>query len=156
MPTFADLIKPKLSQIRSIPGQLGLRPHRVFLVTSVWSTSSGDTSTPGVGSKSTSETELLEGGRSPKVRQLNDERLALSNMPAGTLEIGPITPGDATTPNRLTAAQILGKDLLDKDRMYVRVTGPLGDAIYRVAKTNMDKALHFTLTISPLEDLPNG
>ena len=34
---LADDLKPVIDSIRAIPGQLGLRPNRVFLVEGSWS-----------------------------------------------------------------------------------------------------------------------
>jgi len=140
--SLADDLKPLARGIRGIPGQLGLRPHRVFLVTGLWS--GGEV---GKGHFVPDELELLEGDSAgaypPKVRQLNDERLALANLASGSLEIGPITT------NAVTANALRGVDLFDKQTLHVRVQGPTGTVRYRIAKAKLDRAIHWILTVEP-------
>lgn len=138
--TLATDLHPILRGIRAIPGQLGLRPHRVFIIETQWS---GDE--VGDGFATETETEIVEGSsQPPKVRQLGDERLAVSGLASGSLEIGPIT----TT--SVSYSLIRGLSLIDKEQLKVRVTGPIGDNVYKIEKFGADRALHWTLTVSPI------
>lgn len=145
--TLADDLKPLARSIRGIPGEMGLRPHRVFLSVQTWEgTHLGD------GASAVDEEEILEGSPSspqpPKVRQLSDEQLALGNLPSGALEIGPIT-----TPHGgigITLDQFKGLDLASSEALRLRVSGPLGDFYYRIQRLTLDRAIHWTIVAAPL------
>ncbi len=138
--TFVSDFLPTLSELRAIPGQMGLRQHSVYLSERSWSGNQiGD------GAMYEDEVQLLEGDRNPKVRQLNDERLALGNLAAGSLEIGPITPGISTTTDKLR-----GTELSLREGLHVRVTGPMGNNYYTISKLVLDKALRWMITVQPV------
>lgn len=134
---------------RAIPGQFGLRTHRVFLRVQ-----------PNVGTEFgdnliTQETEFVEGdNQPPKVRFLNDEQLQLGNLPQGSVEIGPVTPGTASA--GILDERLRGDDLGNLDTLTLRIVGPSGDAIYTIKKRPMDRALHRMITASPLAQSSDG
>jgi hypothetical protein len=144
---LADSLKPLLGKARAIAGQLGLRPHRVYLRSGYWSGT-----TTGEGEETPLETEITEHGQPPKVRTVTDERRALADLPAGSIEVGPITPihsGGGTS-----VAGLLGSALGDLDTFHLRVVGPQGDHLYRVSSVKSDKALHYTITAKPVSAVP--
>jgi hypothetical protein len=144
--SLADDLKPMLRRVRGIPGRMGLRPHRVFLRNSIWH--GPDVRAPGDGSEFTTEVEILEDVYPPKVRQLKDERLALSNLAKGSVEIGPITtPGETVG---ITVEQFRGTDMLDLETLNLRITGPLGEALYVVKEFTCDRAMHWKIVASPI------
>jgi hypothetical protein len=149
---LADDLKPSLRAIRGIPGALGLRPHRVFLTVRRWGGISGvSPKTIGDGASVDTETEIVEGGgHPPKVRQLNDERLALSGLPAGSIEIGPITAsyelGD------VTADALRGVELANLETLRLRVSGPTGNVLYKITKLTLDRSMHWTISAQPISD----
>lgn len=146
--TLADSLKPLARSIRGIPGTLGIRPHRVYLVTETWSGAR-----PGLGEPTRTEVEIVEGNNQPpKIRQLNDERLALGNLPHGSIEIGPITAHHDGV--GVTAGQLLGSTLEEHDSRKLRISGPTGDAWYVITSVRLDRAIHWMVTAQPRANLP--
>jgi hypothetical protein len=126
------------NRARAIPGALGLRPTRVYILQAAWSGAhTGD------GTKTAAEVEITEHGQPPKVSLLSDERRAYGDLPAGTLEIGPITPdhaGGGTALATLQPVVAAGTEVL------VKLTGNIS-GLYRITKVNQDKALHWMLQV---------
>lgn len=151
--TFANDLKTQLRSARAIPGQLGLRPHRVWMVIRTL-----DSEQPGetMNLPSQEEVEITHtGGQPPKVNQLKDERLAIGNLPAGSIEIGPITPpDDADAGNRLHS--LVRGDLWNVagSRNFLRVQGPTGNAFYRISSVTADKATRWMVVAIPMEKVP--
>jgi hypothetical protein len=144
--TFAERFKPTLRRIRSIPGRrIGLRPHRVYIRASTWTGT--NVRMVGEGDGQYVEVEVEENGYPPKVRQVGDDRMALSNLPKGSLEVGPITTPTATV--GITAEQFRGVNMLDLEQLMVRVEGPLGNHLYTIDKLTMDRAMHWQMTLKP-------
>lgn len=141
--SFATDIRATLTDVRSIPGQMGLRPHTVTLISTDWPEGTG------LGGSFGWTHDVTEAnGQPPKVRWMKSEELALGNLSAGSVVIGPITP-DA---NGNTIAVLTGADIEKAGTFYVRITGqnhPDG-ALYLLESSNADKALHYTLTCSPV------
>lgn len=142
--TLADSLKARVRAIRGIPGQLGLRPHRVFLRRKVY---------PGENdlqvAVSITETELVEGdSQPPKVRQLGDERRALSGLGAGSIEIGPCTT--AGDDGGVSFEELQGALLASDELLQVRISGPIGEMIYAIKGLTIDRALHFKLVCEPV------
>jgi hypothetical protein len=140
----ADRFKAIVSKYRHLPGDYGLRPHRVDLVLAQWN--GGQT---GEGSEFRDAVRLLEGGQNPKVRWLRQDELALGGMPKGTAIIGPITPdfpGGGTPISLLT-----GSGAQRSDTYHVLITGPQhpDGASYRLVSTDASRALRYTLTVVP-------
>lgn len=87
--SFRDDLMPLLDDVRSIPGELGLRPFRLFVRTKTWT---GER--PGLGLSTTTEVEVLTGGHPPKVREL-EHRDIISGAPhlkRVEYRVGPIQP----------------------------------------------------------------
>lgn len=146
--TLADRLKPLARRIRGIPGAFGIRPHRVYLVTESWSGARS-----GNGTVTRVEVELTEGGgHPPKIRQLNDERRALADLPQGSVEVGPITVAHNGT--GVTSDQLRGVDLSsEKQLLKLRIVGPTGDAWYRVADLRLDRAIHWMVVAHPVSKI---
>jgi len=144
---LADDLKPLLRVIRAIPGQLGLRPHRVYLRRGAMLGSSFG------GDVWPTDTEIVEGdNQPPKVRQLNDERLALGGLAQGSLEIGPITTphGDVG----ITMDDLKGAELGQYDTLFLLISGPHGDAVYAVKGLTVDRSMHWKIIASPIAQAP--
>lgn len=143
MPTFAESLRPMVSAIRGLPGELGLRPYSASIITGAWS----GTHT-GSGSETVTTVPLTEGNGQPcKVRWLNSEELAVGDLQKGTIEIGPITPGPGG--NNLLAS--IHPALNKGETIHVLVTGPdLGTAKFEVTSFNADHALHYTIQAKPV------
>jgi hypothetical protein len=137
---FATSILSTLHTIRAIPGQMGLRPHRVELIAGEWS---GEY--VGRGERYESSLRITEAGnQNPKVRSVNDEEIALGQLSKGGLVIGPITPaftGGGTDLTLLQAAVNNG------DTKHLLVTGPLypTGARFRIVDIGADHAMHYTI-----------
>jgi len=141
--TLADDLKPIIEGIRAIPGQLGLRPYRVFVKTGTWT---GDRT--GEGGEVVAEVELLENGYSPKVRFLDDEAIALGGLDKGSVRIGPITPEHSTGGTDID--DLLGTALVVGETLQLRLSGPDGDALFVVKNKSFDRALHWTIEAQPV------
>lgn len=142
---LSDSLRSRLPSIRAIPGKLGLRPNAVYILRRGWVKAEAADQSPGVGSRYEDERRVTEGDQNPKVRQLSDERLALAGLQAGSIEIGPVTPGHSTT-----LADLRGAFLEDKERLFIRISGPLS-GIYRISGLTVDRAMHYMITAVPVE-----
>jgi hypothetical protein len=148
MPLIDDAFLDMVRSIRAIPGELGVRPHRVYLV-EVDSTGS----TWGEGTVTTTETEITEDGQPPKVSQANDEQRALGNLADGALRIGPITPPSSGA--GITATKLNGSSLTaGTDSLRIRVAGPLGDNYYTISSKTQESATKWMLTVEPVAPKP--
>lgn len=149
MPTPADMrerYKRIAWRYRNTPGVHGLRVHTVDLVTTV---SAG--AQTGEGAKTVTTTPLQErGGLPPKVRWLKQEELALSELAAGSVEIGPITPDFSAGGTQLSA--LSGDGMAVASTFHFVITGPQhpSGAKYRLVTTTGDRALHYTIVASPV------
>lgn len=143
--TFADDIKATLTSIRSIPGQMGLRPYSVKTVVRC---AHGDLDSLSLESGYTeTETEITEaGGYPPKVRQLSDEERTHWGFSRGSYRVGPITPAHTGGGTELSA---LMREEDWRDKLFVVLTGPEwpNGARFRVVDVESDRALHYTLTV---------
>ena len=146
--SFISDLRDMAKDLRGIPGEIGMRPHRVFFRRVGFSGAFlGD------GERLDTDTELLEGrGQSPKVRWLRADVLAVGGLPNGSCTVGPVTPsamgGDVM--DLFHSASLISGDV--QQLMIVGPMHPLG-ALYRVVGKSMDKGLAWTLTASPLEEL---
>lgn len=148
--TFASSLYPMLARVRAIPGQLGLRPHTVSVVSRSWS--GGQT---GEGDETVVNVPIVEAdGRPPKVRWLSNEEIALGGLPSGSVQIGPITPSFSDGGTNLS--DLDGSDLETSDTRQLRITGPQhpNGALYRVKALNADSALHYTIVAVPAGSSP--
>ena len=95
--SFASDLRADLDDVRAIPGDLGLRPYTVNLVTRVWTGAR-----VGMGTSTTTRTALLVGGQNPHVTQVTQQDITAGGYSAGDFKVGPLTPpfvggGYATT-----------------------------------------------------------
>lgn len=144
--SLADSLKPLLSSVRSIPGQLGLRPHTVEVLLGTWSGAQ-----TGEGAESISTVSITENGQPPKIRRLKPEERALDDLPEGSVEIGPVTPDFAGGGFDLQTIRVRIKGAT----LHFRITGPdppQGSAVYRVTQAHADFALHYTFVCVPVSN----
>jgi hypothetical protein len=142
---FADDFLPTLASIRAIPGQFGLRPHAVALVTGF---STGDHT--GDGDVLDEDLPITEGEYPPKVRWLKDEEIAVGALENGSIEIGPITPSFSTGGTAL--ADIRGDALERGETRFVRITGPKhpDGALYQITRITADRAMNYRIQAKPV------
>jgi len=115
--SFRDSIRQLAHSVRAIPGQLGMRPYTVQVVSAVWSGAER-----GQGTETVTTTAITEAdGQPPKVRQLNSEEIAVGGYAEGTWEIGPITPD---FPGGGTLISTLQPDPADNTLVHIVLTGP--------------------------------
>lgn len=117
--SFRTDILEAIEDIRSVPGDLDIRQHRVFVVVRAW-----DGPRVGVGLSTTTETELLVSGYPPKVREMSLKDVVASGglYVAGDIEVGPITPNHAKGG---TAPSVYNPDVgSTPSEVYFRVEGP--------------------------------
>ncbi len=87
----------------------------------------------------------------PKVRFLSGEELALGQLYAGAVEIGPITPdfpGGGTNLSGILPA------LADGQTVHVKLTGPKfpDGALFRIKDVKTDRAFHYMVTAEPVSN----
>lgn len=143
--TLAEDLKGLLYGVRSIPGQLGLRPHKVWLLKRSWSGQH-----TGAGTRTDVEFPITEGGKqAPKVRWLSDEEIAVGSLAAGTVEVGPITPSHKGGGTDLSILD--GSTFKTGEVRHLWIQGPQHPkgAAYRITRIGADHALHYTLQASP-------
>lgn len=146
--TLRDQLLPLVYGVRSIPGQLGIRPYTVSILIG---TSTG--AYTGRGSSIIEEIPVTEGnGQPPKVRELNVEELALSSLGKGSLRIGPITPG---FPGGGNPIENLKPCVAAGQTVHVMVTGPEypNGAKFLLKGFGSDHALHFTMDVEPVSEM---
>jgi hypothetical protein len=90
MASFRDDLLDVVEDIRSIPGELGLRQFQVWVRTAEWAGSR-----VGDGAETITDVRLLVGGQDPKVRQVQSKDMVagLGELNALQFDIGPLTPG---------------------------------------------------------------
>jgi hypothetical protein len=145
--TFASDLLPLLNSIRGIPGELGLRPHTVEIVTRTYAGAH-----TGEGAMSETATPLThENDQPPRCRWLNDEQRALAGLVKDACDIGPVTP--ANTAGGTELASIDGTDLTRGGTLHLRITGPNhpDGALYRIIRIRRDKALSYLIRAEPVE-----
>jgi len=138
-------LRKTLFAARSIAGRLGFRVHTVALVKRyALGQHTGDVDLSDV-------TPLTEqDGYPPKTTWLNDEQLALGNLPGGSVDVGPITPA---FPGGGTDLSSLTGDLLETgDTLHLLITGPNHPegALYRIKDIKSDKALNYRIRAIPV------
>lgn len=128
---------------RAIPGRHGLRPWRVFASVGAWSGSA-----TGDGTRTDAETELLENGEPPKVRQVKAEQVALGvDLQTGDLVIGPITPVVGTA----WATMLDGGATMGDSFRFRLVNEEQGAVLHcAVVAIQNDRALRATITVRPV------
>jgi hypothetical protein len=145
MAKLAERLLPTVYKGRAIAGKLGFRPHDVALLSERWSGShTGD------GSAYPDSTPITEAdGQSPKVRWLKDDEVALGNIGAGAIEVGPITPA---FPGGGTELDLLAASLDRGATRYLVITGPKHPvgARYRIARIEAGRTLRYVLRAEPV------
>lgn len=139
--TIRDQLRKIANQARTIPNAYGLRPYRVYVVTSA---STG--AEPGYGTTTETSAEITNAGAPPKVRWLTDEQRTLGDYATGTVRIGPITPDYPGGGTALSALKpTLGAS--DNDTLLIRLVGPEypSGALYRVTKWETDRGLQYSM-----------
>ena len=144
---FKNDIRKLAYELRAMAGRdFEIRPYTVSVVTKAWS---GDQ--PGEGTAVTTTTAITEAdGQPPKVRVLNDEQLALGNLPRGAIKVGPITPdfpGGGKSFDTLSPA-----GLAAGDSFYYVLTGPdyPSGARFVLKETQADKTFGYKVTLVPM------
>jgi hypothetical protein len=146
MPSAADEFRELANDIRSIPGEFGLREYQCFLVRKTWTGAR-----PGDGDEVEKLIPLVVGGgQNPRVRFPTQRDIALGNMSIGEILIGPLTPqyvdpGGGT--GGTARVRFDGSELVIGQGQFVRVYAPdEGDSSdYKVNYVNVDRALRVTL-----------
>ena len=146
MATLADSLKAIAFNVRSIPGQMGLRTHSVTLVSTTWTgPATGD------GTKVVTSTLLTEAnGQNPKVRWEHGNELGLNALDANTVTIGPITSdfsGGGTSLSMLT-----GLTTATASTFHLVINGPQypGGTKFKITTVDADAALHYTIYAQPV------
>lgn len=142
--TLAEDLRPTLDACRSIPGELGLHPYRVYVVTRTWSGAS-----PGHGTATDAETEILVGGQPPHVSKLSGETIAVNNLPSDTVQIGPLTP---TFNGGGSAVSLFSGSLTGKQERWLKLVGPGHEdgTKLRIVEVNAASSLHIMVRAAPL------
>lgn len=133
---------------RAIPARRGLRPHTLERVVRV-----SDSPRNAIADKVTPIVEA--NGQPPKLRQLSSEETTVGQLNPETWEAGPITP--AFPGGGTDLALLRGDDLGPNDKLYFRITGPEhpNGALFRRTKLSLDKSLHATMHLVPVEQPPD-
>jgi hypothetical protein len=141
-------IRSALFCARGIPGELGLRPYTVAVVTDGY-----DGGEVGQGTRTTISTPITEGGgQPPKVRFLSTEQRVLAGLGDDSVEVGPITP---TCSAGGTAFTTLVPLTASDDTIYhFLLTGPKypNGARFRLVSSKSDHAGHFMVTLEKAAD----
>lgn len=121
-----------------------MRPHRVYLLTGTWS---GERAGSGV--ESESGRELTESGQPPRVTWLDSEALALGGFPAGSVEIGNLTPSHVG--GGVSFSDLIGRSLAEGQVMFVRIEGPRHPqgARYRITEARHKSAVSYSIVCAP-------
>ena len=150
--TFQASLRAIANSVRSIPGTMGVRPYRAFVVSRAWS---GDE--PGDGDPSTAETTTSEeiteaNGQPPRIRSLNSEEIAVGGYDMGTWEIGPVTPDFPGGGTLITDVQRsgTGKSTL----LHIRLVGPEfpNGANFRLKDVTSDRGYHYKFLVERSAD----
>lgn len=90
--SFRTDILEAVEDVRSVPGELDIRQYRVFVSVQTWSGAR-----PGLGTATTTETELLVSGHPPRVKPMTTKDVVASGglYTASDLKVGPFTPPNA-------------------------------------------------------------
>lgn len=134
------------NRYRRLPGAHGLRPWRVYVSTGAWSETG--TREFGDGTRTDTDTEILEYGQPPRVREVNDEAIALSSdLAKGDYVVGPITPVVGTA-----WATLLGSAVTAGQTFRVKlVHSETSETVHCLVKeSKMDRALRYVITVSPV------
>lgn len=143
--TSPDWLRAIAEDVRTVPGELGLREYTVDLLSESWSGAQA-----GEGTATETATRLLVGGQNPKVRWLTQKEIAVGGIPDGTVEVGPLTP--KCSAGGVDIAGVLGTALQTGQIRTLRIKGPLlpSGAQYRVT------AIRYTALTIRIQAVPAG
>lgn len=142
--TFRDGLRALADSVRGIAGEFGLNEHSAELLLESWS---GEQ--PGQGTVTTQAIPLTVGSKNPKIRWLNQKEIAVSGMPVGTVEIGPLTPQCRT--GGIDLRDVLGTALAQGETRLIRITGPRvpDGPRFAVSSIAADRAYRLTIQAIP-------
>jgi hypothetical protein len=141
--TLADDLRAIAHEVRSIPGDLGIRPYTVSVVVT---TSAGDEF--GEGTQTPTTTAITEAnGQPPKVRWLSGDEIAIGGYSNDTVEVGPITPDHPGGGNALST--IAPEPVGNNPTVRYVLTGPNhpSGANYRLRDVKHDRAFQYRLVL---------
>lgn len=135
--TLRDDLLPVVDELRGLPGSLGFRVYtQVSVIKKVWSGGR-----PGVGTATTTTTNITVGGYPPKVEEISSRDIVASGglYHSEDLRVGPMTPySGGVTAEMIEPTMSIGNELIWK------VTGPgtssSGDYYHRLS-SHTDNAL---------------
>lgn len=145
MTDFVDGFRQLAHDFGSLPGEFGMHPYTVSIVTKGWSGS--DT---GKGTATETVTPVTRAnGQPPKVREISLRRIALGiGFEVGDMEIGPVTPVLG-----VAWADLLQTALANNSEALIRLTHTeTGEATdYRIHNVQKGKALSVRIIVKPVE-----
>ena len=129
-----------------IPGYIGLRPFRAYVVTRTWSGGR-----VGQGAPTTTTTEITNAGRPVKVKQISDADVIQSGglYNAGDVTVGPFTP--AYVGGGVTIATFQPAYGTSPTEVLFKVTGPgypAAGGLFKVKSNDGNFATRMTLVLS--------
>lgn len=141
---LAKSLLPVVARARSVVGRLGFAEHSVSMVVGTWS---GDY--PGQGIESRESVPILEGEHNPAIKWLSDTALALSGLPVGSAEVGPLTP--AHNGQGVEFSDLIGRQLQAGQTLFVIVKGPRHPtgSRYRISEAKYRGPLSYSIVIKP-------
>lgn len=139
MATARDRYRRLAERYRAWPANYGLRHRRVFVNVA---THEAEQFRDDAGY---TQTELLEAGAPPRIKELSDEELALGSHSAGTVRVGPFTPRHAS--GGVTREQLVPTVMEGSQVFYTLMDEDGSVGRYALAELSQDRALRFTLTL---------
>jgi hypothetical protein len=149
--SFAENMRATLARCRAIPGELGLRPHAVEIVTRSYSGAhTGD------GDAAESAVQVLNVDQNPRCRWLTDEQRALGGLVKDAVDIGPITPGSIWSQwvdMNGSIETVDGTNTETGETLQLRITGPNhpNGALYRITRIQRDRAMRIVIRAEPVQ-----
>lgn len=145
---FRENIRKLAYNLRRLPGErFGIRPYTVAVLIREW-----DGGEVGQGTLTETLTPIVEAnGQPPKVHWLTSEELAVGGLPAGTVEIGPVTPD---FPGGGTTLATLQPDLDDSSELFYVLTGPEypSGGKFRLTGVRTDRTFGYRVTLEKSGD----
>jgi hypothetical protein len=148
MATEAEDALADLYEGRSEAGEAGFRPFSFTILDATWTGQH-----TGEGSEIGEANPITEAnGQPPRVRFLTGEEIALGNLGAGAIEVGPITPPFA---GGGTSLETLAGDLQTGATRHGLLRGPghVG-TLYRLIDINSERATRYMLRAAPDANYP--
>lgn len=141
--SFQSNLRKRVRRIRAIPSRFGVREYSVLVRVRTWAGAER-----GEGAETVTDYPITESdGKPPRVRWLNDEQLALGGYDAGTVKVGPITPGG--TPRSALEPSTSGND--DVRWILTGPSYPTGGA-FSLKEIDDDRGYQFTVVLEKVAD----